>query len=103
MARALLQLGGVYQLGGIAPRPSDEMITKGPYGLIRHPMYSAALSISLGLACLVQSLVFFAVFCLYLVLILLLVPKEEAGLRQAYGSSYLVYKQKTNKLVPFIY
>lgn len=103
MAWALIQLGGVYQLGGIAPRPNDEMITKGPYGLVRHPMYIAALSIALGLACLVQSVACFAVFCLYLVLILLLVPREEEGLRQAYGPSYLVYQQKTSKLIPFVY
>lgn len=103
MAWALVTLGGNYQLGGSAPRSDDEMVLAGPYRLIRHPMYSAALCISLGLACLVQSLVAFALFCIYLVLIIALVPVEEDGLRQAYGTRYLSYQRKVKKLVPLVY
>ena len=54
------------------------MIVDGPYRVVRHPMYSAALSIALGLACLIQSGACFAVFCIYLALILPLIPVEEA-------------------------
>ncbi len=53
MAWALLTLARNYQLGGSAPRSEDKIVTTGPYRLIRHPMYTAALSISLGLACLI--------------------------------------------------
>jgi len=102
MAWALLSLGRNYQLGGTAPRDTDTMIMAGPYRLIRHPMYTAALSISFGLACLVQSFAFFTVFCIYLMLILLLIPLEEEGL-QAYGEKYAAYKQRTSKLFPFVY
>ncbi len=66
-------------------------------------MYTAALVIALGLACLVQSLAFFAVFCIYLGLILALVPTEEDALRTTYGEEYGVYRQKTRKLLPFVY
>ncbi len=65
-------------------------------------MYTAALSISLGLACLIQSLAFLAVFCIYLVLILLLVPMEEDKLQKAYGEQYARYRETTGKLIPFI-
>jgi len=103
MAWALLTLGRSYQLGGSAPRSGDEMVTGGPYRLVRHPMYTAALSISLGLACLVQSWVFFCVFCAYAVLVLLLIPMEEDGLRKAYGERYRAYERNTKKVVPFAY
>jgi protein-S-isoprenylcysteine O-methyltransferase Ste14 len=103
MAWALLGLGRNYQLAGTAPRDTDAMIMAGPYSLIRHPMYAAALSISFGLACLIQSFAFFTVFCIYLVLILHLVPLEEEGLQQAYGEKYAAYKQSTSKLIPFVY
>jgi len=102
MAWALLTLGRNYQLGGIAPRAEDKMVLDGPYQLIRHPMYTAALSISLGLAALIQSWAFFAVFCIYLILISSLVPIEEGDLRKAYGEHYDAYRQKTRKLIPFI-
>jgi protein-S-isoprenylcysteine O-methyltransferase Ste14 len=103
MAWALITLGRNYQLGGSAPRVEDMMVAAGPYRLVRHPMYTAALSIALGLACLIQSWVFFGVFCIYLVLILLLIPREEDGLRKAYGAQYVAYQQPTRKLIPFTY
>jgi protein-S-isoprenylcysteine O-methyltransferase Ste14 len=103
MAQALIMLGRNYQLGGNAPRSEDMMIIEGPYKRIRHPMYTAALSISLGLAFMVQSWAFLCVFCIYLVLILQLIPREEAGLQKAYGKQYVVYRQKAKKLIPFVY
>jgi protein-S-isoprenylcysteine O-methyltransferase Ste14 len=103
MAWALITLGSSYQLGGSAPRFEDQMVLSGPYGLVRHPMYTAALTISLGLAFLVQSWAFLGVFCLYLVLILLLIPMEEDGLRKSYGEQYRTYRKKTRKLIPLVY
>jgi len=79
MAWALIDLGRGYQVGGSAPRPDDRLVTAGPYRFVRHPMYAAALAISLGLSLLLQSAVFAAVFGIYLALILALIPAEEAG------------------------
>jgi protein-S-isoprenylcysteine O-methyltransferase Ste14 len=103
MAWALITLGHVYQLGGSAPRGVDKMIVVGPYRFVRHPMYIAVLCISLGLAGLIQSWAFFAVFCIYLVLIVLLIPVEEAVLQRAYGEEYVTYRQKVKKLIPLLY
>jgi protein-S-isoprenylcysteine O-methyltransferase Ste14 len=103
MAWALIALGRNYQLGGSAPRSEDKMVVGGPYRLVRHPMYTAALGISFGLICLVQSWALICVFCLYLVLIFLLVPAEEDELRNSYGEQYVSYQQKTRKLIPFVY
>ena len=103
MAWALITLGDNYQLGGSAPRTEDKMVMEGPYRMIRHPMYTAALSISLGLACLIQAWAFLGVFCIYFVLIFLLIPREEKELQKAYGEQYGAYQQKTRELIPFVY
>lgn len=103
MAWALMTLKHNYQLGGSAPRSEDRMVMDGPYKLVRHPMYTSALSISLGLALLIQSWAFICVFCIYVVLIALLIPMEEDGLSNAYGEQYRVYRMKTKKLIPWIY
>jgi protein-S-isoprenylcysteine O-methyltransferase Ste14 len=103
MAWALVRLGRNYQAGGSDPRVSDGMVMEGPYRLVRHPMYSAALGISLGLACLIQSLALFSVFSIYLVLIVFLIPAEEEGLRQAYGEPYVAYQQRVKRLVPLLF
>lgn len=103
MGWALTTLGRNYQLGGTAPRSEDTMVTEGPYRIVRHPMYTAALGISLGLACLVQSWALLCVFVIYLVLVLLLIPVEETGLRKAYGEQYVAYRQGVRRLIPFVY
>ncbi len=103
MAWALLTLSRYYQLGGTTPRPDDRMVVEGPYRLIRHPMYAAALSIALGLSLLIQSLAFFAVFVIYVALMFGLIPLEERELKKAYGASYEDYRRKTKMLIPAIY
>jgi protein-S-isoprenylcysteine O-methyltransferase len=103
MAWALICLGDNYQIGGTQPRAKDKMIMHGPFKIIRHPMYTAVLSISLGLAGLTQSWALFGVFGLYLIFILVLIPLEEYGLRQVYDKQYTFYQQKTKKLIPFVY
>jgi protein-S-isoprenylcysteine O-methyltransferase Ste14 len=103
MAAAMLTLGENYQLGGCSPRPGDSLVGKGPYRLVRHPMYLAAWCISLGLSCLIQSWAAFGVFCVYVVLVLLLVPTEEKGLRNAYGEQYAALQRGTRRLIPFVY
>jgi len=103
MAWALIELRNNYQLGGSTPRTSDRLVIIGPYHFVRHPMYAAALYIALGLAFLTQSLACLAVFCIYLLLISLLIPVEEKGLQQAYGNEYSAYQHKVRKLIPFLY
>lgn len=103
MGWALITLGRNYQLGGSTPRSDDRMVVAGPYKLIRHPMYAAALSISLGLACLIQSWAFFCVFGIYVGLIFALIPTEENALQSVYGEQYGSYQHKTSRLVPFVY
>jgi protein-S-isoprenylcysteine O-methyltransferase Ste14 len=66
-------------------------------------MYTAVLSISCGLALLIQSWVVLVVFVVYLSLISSLIPIEEEGLRNAYGEEYAGYRQKVRMLIPFVY
>jgi protein-S-isoprenylcysteine O-methyltransferase Ste14 len=101
MAWALLTRGIIS--GGSTPRALDELVVVGLYRFVRHPMYTAVLSIALGLACLVQSLALFSVFCLYLLLILFLIPIEEEGLTKAYQDRYRDYQRQVKKLLPYLY
>lgn len=103
MGWALIHLGRNYQLGGSDPRAGDAMVQKGPYALIRHPMYAAALCIALGISCLTQSLVCLGAFLFYLVLILLLIPIEEASLTRVYGAQHVSYRRNTKKLIPGLF
>ena len=71
-------------MGGNAPRQTDQLTIVGPYKLVRHPMYSAVLCISLGLACLLQSWAFLAVFVIFALLYEFLI-RRIAALRLVFG------------------
>lgn len=103
MAWALTTLRDNYQLGGSVPRSRDSLVTGGPYRFLRHPMYAAALSIALGLACLLQSAAFLGVFFVYLVIILCLIPMEDARMYDSYGEIYHGYQKRVRGLIPFVY
>ncbi len=79
------------------------MVVAGPYGLVRHPMYAAALLGALGVSCLLPSWGYFCAFCVYAALILPLVRSEEEGLRRVFGREYEAYRQRVPALVPFLY
>lgn len=100
MMWALLTLRSSYQLAGMAPRSRDALVVRGPYALVRHPMYAAALAMALGIGLALQSLACLAVFGIYLVMLHALMPLEEAGLRSTYGVSYESYARTLPRLIP---
>ena len=103
MAWALIVMGRRFQAGGRAPRAADSLVVSGPYRLVRHPMFSAVLFLALGLACLLRSPIGFAVFAIYVLLIVVLIPIEEQGMTRAYGEEYTAYQRGVSRLIPHLY
>ena len=98
-----LALRNTFQPGGFAPRSQDPLVTWGIYSLVRNPLNAGVLSVTLGLALVVQSLFVIALFIIYLMLVLRVISIEEKQLSKAYGEEYRSYSQKVKRLVPFIY
>ncbi len=80
------------------------LITKGIYGVIRHPVYLAYLMLFSGFAMFMQSL--------YALILLAFaggvvfgnhIRVEEAMMEKRFGSAFREYCAKTKKLIPFIY
>lgn len=103
MGWALICLGRNYQIGGTPPRAGAQIITNGPFRLIRHPVYAAALCICLGLAVLTQSGILFGAFGLYALFINILIGIEEQDLLQNDPEPYTAYRQNAKRLIPFVY
>ncbi len=80
-----------------------QLMTAGPFGLVRHPRYAGLLIAKLGV-----SLVFASVFAWIsllasIVLVRRRICREEEHLRDIFGSSYDTYAQSTDRLFPGIY
>jgi protein-S-isoprenylcysteine O-methyltransferase Ste14 len=98
-----LALRSAFQPGGFAPRSQDPLVTRGIYSLVRNPLNAGVLSVTLGLALVVQSLFVMALFIIYLILVLRVISIEENQLSEAFGEEYRDYCRKVRRLVPFVY
>ena len=97
----------VMRIGNFNVQPevkiNAKFITKGPYKLIRNPMYSGL--ILFFSANIISSFSFFnfAVFTILIAVFLSKIAMEELFLDEKFGLKYERYKKKTYRLVPYIY
>ncbi len=88
----------------VRPDPQEHavLVNHGPYGLIRHPMYSSVLLLCLGLV--ISSDVIWAVgIWLLLIVVLVLKLLHEERLLQTHFPDYLSYMKNTRRLIPFVF
>jgi protein-S-isoprenylcysteine O-methyltransferase Ste14 len=82
-------------------REGATLVTTGPYRLVRHPMYSAALVVNVGVSVLSANwLAATGVLLGILVVIAGRIPDEERMMVDAFGDEYRAYMQRTGRLVP---
>lgn len=90
------------ELAGIRTASPQELTVRGPYALVRHPLYLGWILIVFGGAHLTgDRLVFALITSLYLVVA---IPWEERDLVTAYGEAYRRYANTVRwRLVPGVY
>lgn len=79
------------------------LVSSGPYALIRHPMYAGLLCISLSLVWDYPTLWNACVYGIQISAMIILIHYEELYLEKIYKSKFVRYKEKTKKILPFIY
>lgn len=79
------------------------LLTKGFYGVVRHPMYSSLFIMMAGLCSYSYDLIL-ALLCVPVITaVVIRMNKEEKELEKYFGESYSEYIKKTKKVVPFVY
>jgi protein-S-isoprenylcysteine O-methyltransferase Ste14 len=82
-------------------KDEPELVTSGPYHLVRHPIYSGILVAGVGTAVALNWL-WLSVVVLAGVYFLYSARVEERYLSEQFPDTYPVYKRSTKMLVPFI-
>ncbi|MBQ9015279.1 MAG: isoprenylcysteine carboxylmethyltransferase family protein [Firmicutes bacterium] len=86
----------------IAPRTS-RLMTDGPYRICRNPMLLGVFSYYVGVMIFLRSWQAVAIFAAYFLIMMIQVNREEKRLEQDFGVEYINYKNKTKKIIPFIW
>ncbi len=119
---AFYSLGFILFLGGLALRwysigylgrfftvdvsisAEHKLIDSGPYRYIRHPSYTGALFVLVGLGfCFGNWLSIFFLTVPIVCAFLWRIRIEESALTEALGEDYRAYMQRTKRLIPFVY
>lgn len=110
---ALLAFGVALAVAGIAalgrnltatprPKPGATLVERGPYRLVRHPMYAGAVIAAFGWALAVHGWLTLGYAALLFVFFDVKARREERWLRDEIPG-YAAYERRVRKLIPFIY
>ncbi|HEY6969926.1 MAG TPA: isoprenylcysteine carboxylmethyltransferase family protein [Candidatus Angelobacter sp.] len=99
---ARFRLGGNWS-GTVTLKENHTLIRKGPYSMVRHPIYSGILLALLGTAFVFREVRNLVTLGLVLVMLLLKIRTEEQFMLEQFGAEYKEYSQKVKALIPFVY
>ena len=89
----------VLALGRVDARDPEQLVTSGPYGFSRNPMYVAWTGLYVGLAVLFRSFWVLLLTPLVAIAVHITVRREEAELAQSFGESYRSYQERVPRYV----
>lgn len=95
---------GDYFTATVQIKEKHQLITKGPYSIVRHPSYLGAWMAITGTSLFLNSFIgiaisFIGMLCAYIVRIRI----EEQALTETFGRAYTDYGKSVKKLIPLIW
>jgi protein-S-isoprenylcysteine O-methyltransferase Ste14 len=88
--------------GKVIIQEKHELIKKGPYKIIRHPIYSGVLVMMIGSSIIIGSIIGFIWLPLCFFGLLRKSKQEEELLINEFGETYEQYKKETKMIIPYL-
>ena len=98
---ARLTLGGNWS-GSVTVKENHELVLRGPYRFVRHPIYSGFLLAALGTALVFGELGCFVAVVLAFVGLWLKARIEEQFMTNTFGDNYRQYQRSVKQMIPFV-
>jgi len=86
--------------GVVTVKADHELVTRGPYGLVRHPIYSGLTLGFLGTALAIEQWRGVLAVVLALIAFIQRIIVEERFMREQFGAAYDAYAERVRALVP---
>ena len=86
----------------VTVKENHELITRGPYRLVRHPIYSGLLLAVLGSALPREDPRAIAAVLVFLFGLLRKARIEEGRMIATFGDTYRIYRQSTKMVIPYV-
>jgi protein-S-isoprenylcysteine O-methyltransferase Ste14 len=83
-------------------KQGHELITTGPYTVVRHPIYTGILTGFLGMAIAISQVRGFIAFVLVCLALWIKLRIEEQWMGSQFGEAYATYAHQTAALVPYL-
>ena len=85
----------------VLTKETHELVTDGPYRWVRHPLYTVATLLLMSIS-LITANWFIGLMTVLAIsmIVLVVVPREEANLIETFGDDYRAYKKRTGGLLP---
>jgi protein-S-isoprenylcysteine O-methyltransferase Ste14 len=87
----------------VAIKVDHTLVQSGPYRLVRHPIYTAMLTMAAGTAIVSGSVHGLLGVAMMAVAYARKIPMEEQGMGETFGDAYVEYRRRSWALVPFIF
>jgi len=95
-------MGNTWRIG-INRKEKTTLVERGPYRVIRHPIYAFQLVMLAGAALLLPTILSFAILVMHLICALIKAVDEEHYLKTVHGQIYTDYMARTGRLVPRLF
>ena len=93
------QMGRSWRIG-IDPNEKTELITSGPYRLVRHPIYALSIVLMLGTLLAVFTPPMLLIAVIHITMLQLEARREEEYLLSRHGGSYAAYCRRAGRFIP---
>ena len=92
-------MGNAWRMG-INRTEKTDLVTRGPYGFIRHPIYLFQVIMVAAIPILLPSVLALAILAIHVLCVLTKAADEESHLRTLLGQSYEAYCARTGRWIP---
>jgi protein-S-isoprenylcysteine O-methyltransferase Ste14 len=89
--------------GTVTIKENHELITTGPYAIVRHPIYTGMLVMLLGVAILTGHAIVFGFVTVMTVAMWVKSLTEEGMMTKEFPDAYPAYRKRVRALVPYIF